>query len=120
MHSRKKNKKNEVNPESPEDIFLNKKNMTHKITDPIGVIPILNFFYYIYYNLKTLKEEMDENKRAAASKILINQLVKEIYGDDLENIEEKEKVKDDFRFSTAMINDHGTTFIINFNSNNKI
>lgn len=53
---------------------------------------------------------MDENKRAAASKILINQLVKEIYGDDLENIEEKEKVKDEFRFSTAMINDHGNNF----------
>ena len=40
--------------------------------------------------------------------MLINQLIHEIYGDDLENILEKDNQNEDgFRFSTAKFEDHG-------------
>lgn len=57
-----------------------------------------------------MKEEVDDNKRALASKLLINQMVHQIYGDDLENIEELGKNEEEFRFATQQFNDHSNNF----------
>lgn len=51
--------------------------------------------------------ESDENKRAAAAKLLVNQLFTEIYGEDIEAIEEKDRNNEDFHFSAKNIEDHG-------------
>ena len=52
--------------------------------------------------------ETDDNKRAIASKILINQLFMDVYGEDIESIEEKERNQnEDFHFSTKNFDEHG-------------
>lgn len=52
--------------------------------------------------------ETDDNKRAIASKILINQLFVDVYGEDIESIEEKERNQnEDFHFSTKNFDEHG-------------
>lgn len=57
--------------------------------------------------------ETDDNKRAIASKILINQLFIDAYGEDIESIEEKERNQnEDFHFSTKNFDEHGNVILI--------
>ena len=58
--------------------------------------------------------ETDDNKRAIASKILINQLFIDVYGEDIESIEEKERNQnEDFHFSTKNFDEHGNSYKFN-------